>query len=212
MFQQAPRGEAAEFLEELRAEELRRVGVGKTDRLGFRFVLQAAGDDQARFFRRATFEQRHGSRLFDAVEIGLRECAANLAVEIIQARNNNDGVGQAVGDLDEIADRLLKALFGVIEEAEIFDLIDSEDEGGLLDGPNQLSERGDDFEGAVLARVGIEGGDGLMGERRELAAIEILAHALIDAWVAALQVKQRADDIDVEVFVGELGRGDDVVS
>ena len=50
-----------------------------------------------------------------------------------------------------------------------------------------------------------------MCERRQLTAIEILPDSLIDARVTALHIEQCADDIDVEIFVGELRRGDDVV-
>ncbi len=95
------------------------------------------GDDQARLLRRAAFEQRDGSRLLDAVDVGLREDAAHLAVEVFQARDDEDGVGQPVGDLDEIAHGALEALLGVGEEAQILDLIDAEHERGAIDGPHQ---------------------------------------------------------------------------
>ena len=74
-------------------------------------------------------------------------------------------VGQAVGDLDEIADGALKAIFGIVEEAQILDLIDAEDERGAIDRPHQRTERLDDLEGAIFAVVGIERGDGLVRDR-----------------------------------------------
>ena len=59
--------------------------------------------------------------------------------------------------------------------------------------------------------VGIERRHRLHGKVGQLAAIEILPHALVDARVGALQIEQRAHDVDVEALPGELRRGDDVV-
>ena len=118
-------------------------------------MLETARDDEARFFRRAAFQERDRTRLLDAVEIGLGQGTANLTIEVIEARDDDDRVGQAVGDLDEITHRFLETFLRVVKETQILDLIDGEDERRLLDGPDQFSERSDDFEGAVLARVGI---------------------------------------------------------
>ena len=141
-------------------------------------MLETLGDDEARLLRRAALEQRDGARLLDAVDVGLGEHAAHLAVEVLEAGDDDDGVGQPVGDLNEIAHGVLEALLGVVEEAQILDLVDGEYERGALDRPHQRAERGDDLEGAVLAGIGIEGGDRLMRKRRQLAAEEVLAHAL----------------------------------
>ena len=126
----------------------------------------------------------HRARLLDAVDVGLGQHAAHLAVEVSEARDDDDGVRHAVGDLDEVAHGLLEALLGVVEEAQVLDLVDAEDERGAVDGPHQRAERGDDLEGAVLAGVGIERGDGLVRQRGELAAVQVLAHALVDARIA----------------------------
>ena len=87
----------------------------------------------------------------------------------------------------------------------------AEDERRAVDRPHQAPERLDDLEGAPLAGVGVERGHGLGGQVGQLAAVEILAHALVDARVGALQIEQRAHDVDVEALAGELGRGDDLV-
>ena len=108
----------------------------------------------------------HRPGLLDAVDVGLREHAAHLAVEIVQARDDDDGVRHPVGDLDEIAHGPLEALFRVIEEAQVFDLVDGEDERCPVDRPHQRAKRRDDLEGAVFARVGIERCHGLMRQRR----------------------------------------------
>ena len=47
--------------------------------------------------------ERDRAGLLDAVDVGLGEHTAHLAVEVFQARDDEDGVGQAVGDLDEVA-------------------------------------------------------------------------------------------------------------
>ncbi len=190
VLEKAARRQAAELLEELRAEELRRVGEAQAAAVDFRLIRQALGDDEAGFFRRAAFAQQHRARLLDAVDIGLRDEAAHLAVEVFQARNDDDGVRQPVGDLDEVARGALEALFGVVEEAQVFDLVDAEDERRAVDRPHQRAERSDDLEGAVFAVVGIERADGLVRDRRQLPAVEVLADALIDARVAALQIKR----------------------
>jgi hypothetical protein len=46
-------------------------------------------------------------------------------------------------------------------------------------------------------------------EIAELLPVQVLAHALIDARVGALQVEQRAHDVHVEALAGEFGRRDD---
>ena len=211
VLEQAAGGKSAEFLEELRAEKLGRIGEARSSggRLGE--VLETLCNDEAGFLGRAGFEQGHGARLLDAIDIGLGEHAANLAVEVLEAGDDDDGVRQAIGDLDEIAGRLLEALLGVVEEAQVLDLIDREHERGALHGPHQHAERRDDLEGAVLAGVGIERADGLMRKRRQLAAEQVLAHALIETRVLALEIKKRADDIDVELELAEFGAGDDLV-
>ena len=80
-----------------------------------------------------------------------------------------------------------------------------------IDRPHQAPERLDDLEGAPLTRVGVERGHGLDGQIGQLTAVEVLAHALVDARVGALQIEQRAHDIDVERLAGELRRRDDLV-
>ena len=132
MLQKAARREAAEFLEELWSKELRRIGIREPGRLCLRFMLETARDDQARFFRRAAFQKCDGTRLLDAVDIGLGQGTANLTVEIIEARDDDDRIGQTVGDLNEVAHRFLEAFFRVVEETQIFDLIDGEDERRLV--------------------------------------------------------------------------------
>ena len=77
----------------------------------------------------------------------------------------------AVGDLDEVAHGLLEALLGIVEEAQVLDLVDAEHQRGAVDRPHQAAERLDDLEGAVLARVGIERGDRLMRQVGQLAAV-----------------------------------------
>ena len=70
----------------------------------------------------------------------------------------------AVGDLNEIAHGFLKPLFGIIEEAQVLDLIDAEHQRGAIDRPHQLAERRDDLERAVFAGIRIERRDSLMRE------------------------------------------------
>ena len=83
-----------------------------------------------------------GAGLLDAVDVGLRQRRSRTcAVEIAEARDDDDRVGHAVGDLDEIAHGLLEALFGIVEEAQVLDLIDAEDERGAIDRPHQRAER-----------------------------------------------------------------------
>ena len=107
---------------------------------------------------------------------------------------------------------LLEAFLGIVEEAQVFHLIDAEDESGALDRPHQLAERGDDLEGAILAGVGIEGGDGVVRQRGELSAVEVLANALVDAWVSCAQGRGRARTMLMSSSrVAILGACDDVV-
>ena len=42
-------------------------------------------------------------------------------------------------------------------------------------------------------------------------AIQVLAHALVDAGIGALQIEQAADDVDVEVLAGKPGCSNDRV-
>ena len=58
----------------------------------------------------------------------------------------------------------------------------------------------DDLEGAILAGVRDRAPRRPRAQIGQLAAVQILAHALVDARIAALQVEQRAHDIDVEVL------------
>ena len=211
VLEEPARREPAEFFEELRPEELRRVGKAHAGAVQLRLIGKPLRDDQAGFFRRAALAQQDGARLLDAVDVGLRDEAAHLSVEIFEARDDDDGVGQAVGDLNEIAHGALKAIFGIVEEAQILDLIDAEDERGAIDRPHQRAERRDDFEGAIFAVVRIERRDGLMRDRRQLAAVQVLADTLVDARIAALQIKQGAHDIDVEFARLEFVAGDDLV-
>ena len=51
-----------------------------------------------------------------------------------------------------------------------------------------------------------------MRNRGELAAVQILADALVDAWIAALHVKKRTHDVDVEFPSLEPVAGNDIVS
>ena len=161
--------------------------------------------------RRARLDQRHRSRLLDAVDVGLRQRLAHLAVEVAEARDEHDRGRHPVGDLDQVARRLLETLLEIVEEAQVLDLVDAEHQRRPVDRPHQAPERLDDLEGAPLARVGVERGHRLDRQVGQLAAVEILPHALVDARVGALQIEQRAHDIDVEVLAHELGRGDDLV-
>ena len=189
VLQQPARRKPAEFFEELRPEKRRRIGKAHAGAVDLGLMREALRDDEAGFFRRAAFAQQNRAGFLDAVDIRLRNHAAHLAVEIFQARDDDDRVGQPVGNLDEIAHRALKALFGVIEEAQVFDLIDAEHQRRAVDGPDERAERCDDFKRAVFAGVGIERAHGFMRDRRQLAAMQILAHALIDARIAALHDK-----------------------
>ena len=175
------------------------------------FLREALGDDEPSLLGAAGLVEPHGSRLLDAVDVGLRQRIAHRAVEVAEAGDDDDGRRHAIGDLDQVAGSLLEAILRVVEEAQVLDLIDGEDERRAVDGPHQPSERFDDLEGAPLAGIGVERSHGLGGKVGELAAVKVLAHALVDARVGALQVEERAHDIDIEAVAGELGRGDDVV-
>ena len=141
--QDAPRGEAAELLEELRAEVEAGIGGCAAGVLG-----QALGDDEARLGGGACLLQPHRSGLLDAIDIGLRQRVPHRAVEVAETGDQHDRGRHPVGDLDEIAHRLLEAFLRIVEEAQILDLIDAEDERRAVDGPHQASERLDDLEGA----------------------------------------------------------------
>ena len=82
MFQKTARREAAEFLEELRSEKLRGVGEAQSAAIRFRMIGQAFRDDETGFFRSPAFAKKHGAGFFDAIDVGLRDEAAHLAVEI----------------------------------------------------------------------------------------------------------------------------------
>ena len=120
----------------------------------------------ARFLGRAAFEQRHRAGLLDAVDVGLRQHAAHLAVEVLEARDDDDGVGTRLAIWIRSRDGLLEALLGVVEEAQVLDLIDAEDQRRAIDRPHQLAEALDDLEGAAVAGVGIERRDGLPATAR----------------------------------------------
>ena len=164
--QDAPRRKAAELLEELRPEIERR------DRRSGPLpssCCQALGDDQPRFLGGARLDQRHRPRLLDAVDVGLRQHLAHLAVEVAEAGDEHDRGRHAVGDLDQVARRLLEALLVVVEEAQVLDLVDAEHQRRAVDRPHQAPERLDDLEGTPLARVGIERGHGLDATDRSAA-------------------------------------------
>ena len=179
--------------------------------MGRCLVLQPLGNDEPRLLRRAAFEQCDRPRLFDAVDIGLRQDGPRLPVELFQARDQDDPPRHAVGNLHQVADGFLEALLGIVEVPEILDLVDAEHERGAIDGPHQLAEAFDDLEGAAIAAVGIERSDRVPCEFGELAALQVLPHAAVKARIRSLQVEQRPDDVDVETFLGELGRSYDIV-
>jgi hypothetical protein len=134
-----------------------------------------------------------------------------MIVEIAEAGDDDQRGRHAVGDLNEIAHSLLEALIGVGEEAQIFDLVDAEDERRAIDRPHELAETFDDLEGAALTRTRIERGNRRLRELIERATMQILAHALVDARVGSLQIEQRAHDVDVEFLVGEGRARDDFI-
>ena len=160
-------------------------------------MFEPLADDQAGLFGRTAFEQGDRSGLLDPVEVGLGEDAADLAVEILKHGDKHDRGRHAVGDLDQVAHGALEPFLGVIEEAQVLDLVDAEDQARPVCDPHQLAERSDDLKRAILAGVGIERGDGFMRQGCQVAAVQILADALFDARIAALQVEQGADDVDV---------------
>ena len=178
--QDAPGREAAELLEELRAEVERGIGA-----VVARILLQPLGDDETRLLGRARLDQRHRAGFLDAVDIGLRQHLAHLAVEIGETGDQHDRRRHAVGDLDQIARGLLEALGIVVEDAQVLDLIDRKHQRRAIHRPHQAAERLDDLERAPLARVGIERSHRFLRKVVQLVAIEILAHALVDARVAS---------------------------
>ena len=211
MFQEPARRQAAELFEKLRPEKRGRIWEAQSAALLFCLIFEPLANDQLGFFRRPAFAQQHGARFFNSVDIGLSDHAAHLAVEILQARDHHNRIGQPVGDLDEVAYGALKTLLGVIEKAQIFDLVDAEHQGRALHRPHQSAKRGNDLKGAVFARIWIERADSFVCQRRELPAMQVLADTLIDARIAALQVKQRTHDVDVHFLRLELIARDDVV-
>ena len=160
---------------------------------------------------RAGLFEAHRSCLLDPVDIGLRQPLPHRAVEIAEARDEHDRGGNPVGHLNEVARRPLEPLLGIAEEAQVLNLIDAEHERRPVDRPHQAPERLDDLEGAPLARVGVERCHCLHRQVGQLAAVEVLPHAPVDARVAALQIEQRAHDVDVEALAGKLGCGHDLV-
>ena len=204
--QDAPGRKPAELLEELRTEIQRWIGA-----VVARVLLQPLGDDETRLFGGARLDQRHGAGLLDAVDVGLRQHLAHLAVELGQARHQHDRRRHAIGDLDQVARGLLEAFRIVVEEAQVLDLVDGEHQRRAVHRPHQAAERLDDLERTPLAGIGIERRHRLLREVVQLVPVEILAHALVDARVGTLHVEQRAHDIDVEVLAGKLRRGDDLV-
>jgi hypothetical protein len=204
--QDAPRGETAELLEELLAEIERGIAA-----IAALVLLQAPGDDEPRLLGRARLDERHRPRLLDAVDVGLRQHLAHLAVELGQARDQHDGGGHPVGDLDEVARRLLEALGVVSEEAQVLDLVDGEHQRRAVHRPHEPADGLDDVEGAALAGVGIERGNRLVRQLAQLLSVKVLPHALVDARVGALHVEERAHHVHVEVLAGEPRRRHDLV-
>ncbi len=139
------------------------------------------------------------------------EVFACRRIEIVEAGDDDDGGGDTVGDLDEIADRLLESLLRIVEEAQVLHLIDAEDERRAIDRLHQPAEAFDDLEGAVLTLQMLERTDERLPDLVDGTAIEILAHPLIDSGIIALEIEQRADDIDVEILPGEFRRRNDLI-
>ena len=129
-------GQTAELMGELRAE----IDLGIGCRAVGAFLLQAAGNDEAGLLGRAGLDQRYGTGLLDAVDIGLRQGLAHLLVEITQARHEHDRGRHAVGDLDQVARGFREALLEVVEEAQVLDLVDAEHERGVVHAPHQPAE------------------------------------------------------------------------
>ena len=91
----------------------------------------------------------------------------------------------------------MKALLRVVEEAQVFHLINAKDERGPVHRPHEGTERGDEFKSAVLATVWVQRRHGLVRKVGQRPAMQVLANPLVDARIAALQVKQRTHDVDV---------------
>ena len=211
ILEKAPRREAAKLGHEIGAEEFRQIDGRRIDTARDRVLLDTARKNEPRFVGRAALEQRDRARLLDAVDVGLREHAAHLVVEVAEAGDDDQRARHAVGDLDEIAHGFLEAIIGIREEAQVLDLIDAEDERRAIDRPHELAEALDDLESAALARARIERSHGRLRQLVELAALQILAHALVDARIGALEIEERAHDIDVELLLGERRARDDLV-
>ena len=192
MFKQPACRKPAKFFKELRPEECRRIRKAHAGTADLSLMGDALRNDQFGFFRCPAFAQQHRARFLDPVDVRLGHEAAHLAVEIFQARNDDDRIRQPVGDLDEIANGTLKAFFRIVEEAQILDLVDAEHQRRAIDRPNKRAKRRDDFERAIFAGIRIKRANRFMRNRRQLAAVQILANALIDARIAALQIKQSA--------------------
>ena len=94
---------------------------------------------------------------------------------------------------------------------EVLDLVDAENERRTIDDVHHPAEAFDDLEGAILALVRVKRGDAFLRKIVQGAAVKILPDALIDARVVALEIEERADDVDVEIVVAEGGGGDDFV-
>ena len=151
-------------------------------------MFEALGNDELGFFGCAAFSQQYGAGFFNAIDIRLSNHATDLAIEVFQARNDHDRVVEPVGDLDEIADSALEAFFRIVEEPQVLDLIDTKHQRRAFDRPHQRAKCGDDFKSAVFAGIGVQRYDGFMRDRRQQTAVQILADALIDARIAALQI------------------------
>ena len=141
----------------------------------------------------------------------MRENTTHLAVEILEARNQDDRCRQPVGDLDQIARGFLKAFLGIFEEAQVFHLVDAEDERGTIHGPHQLAEAFDDFESATITRVRVQCRNCRQAEFIQRAAVQILPHPLINPRIVSLQVQQRTNDVDVEFLALKARTCDDIV-
>src|SRR5690606_33835549 len=212
VLQQSPCRKPAKLLEELRAEERCRIREGGAAVPERGLMLEALGDDEPRLFRRARFEQGHRASFLDAVDIGLGKNAANLPVKIFQTRDDDDRRWYAIGDLDEITDGLLEAVFRVLEEAQVFNLVDAENERGALHRPDQLANRLDDLEGTTVSAVRVERCNCRVREFVELTSLQVLPNALVNTRIATLQIEQRPHHVDVEVLVRKGRARNDLIS
>src|SRR5262249_36380499 len=110
--QDAPGREPAKFLVEAGTE----VAASVLERLVAAVVGEALGNDEACLLRRTRLDERHRSRLLDAVDVGLGQRFAHLAVEVAKAGDEHDRGRHAVGELDQVTRSLLEALLVVLEK------------------------------------------------------------------------------------------------